>query len=295
MSYLQSLGYVGIGASDTGAWRQFGTTVVGLGVSAAGEDRADRYWMDEFSYRLAIHQDDRDDIIYAGWEVAGEAGLERLTQRLLEIGVPWEAASADDRRVRLVTDFVRFRDPNDIVCEAFYGPLTERERMYHGPSLRSKFVTGDQGLGHLALAVDDMKANLEFYVEGLGFSFSDTLAWEINGGDVEVHFVGCGPRHHSLALAPLSLGRKLAHLMLEVEDIDGVGLAMDAAMQAQVPIPATLGRHVNDNVVSFYMDTPSGFQIEFGCEGRRVERATWRRERHREGSIWGHRGPLMGR
>ncbi|GLV24696.1 VOC family protein [Sphingobium sp. TomTYG45] len=295
MSYLQSLGYVGIGASDLLAWRRFATSVVGLGAGGAGEDAADRYWMDEFSYRLAVHEDLRDDILYAGWEVADESALVCLGRRLDDMGVAWEWGAADDRRQRRVTGFIRFKDPNGMISEAFYGPRTERERLFHGPALRSKFVTGDMGFGHLALAVTDMKANLDFYVEGLGFGFSDTLVREIGGQELEVHFIGCSPRHHSLALAPLDLGKTLAHLMLEVEDIDGVGLALDAAMQAQVSIPATLGRHVNDNVVSFYMDTPSGFQIEFGCEGRRVDRSSWRRERHYEGTVWGHRGPLMGR
>ena len=37
---------------------------------------------------------------------------------------------------------------------------------------------------------------------------------------------------------------------------------------------ATLGRHVNDLMLSFYMKTPGGFDIEFGCEGRKSKTST---------------------
>ena len=33
---------------------------------------------------------------------------------------------------------------------------------------------------------------------------------------------------------------------------------------------ASLGRHVNDKMLSFYMKTPGGFDCEYGCEGMQV-------------------------
>ena len=56
--------------------------------------------------------------------------------------------------------------------------------------------------------------------------------------------------------------------MIEVEDADDVGLCLDRAQRRKVPMSATLGRHVNDLMLSFYMKTPGGFDVEFGCEGR---------------------------
>lgn len=295
MSFLHSLGYVGIGAKKPAAWDAFAVDVLGLGRSKAGSDGANRYWLDDFSYRLAVHEDPRDDILYVGWEVTDRRALETLGKRLSEMGVKWAELDRAQCRERRVTGAIRFTDPNGIDSEAFFGPVTERERAFHSPTLRSKFVTGDQGVGHIALAIDDMATNLDFYCKGLGFGLSDTLVREIDGQELEVHFIHCSPRHHSLALAPLALGKRLAHLMIEVEGIDDVGLALDAAMVRGIPMPGTLGRHVNDHVVSVYIDTPSGFQVEFGCGGRRVDRESWRPERHFEGTVWGHRGPLMGR
>ncbi len=59
--------------------------------------------------------------------------------------------------------------------------------------------------------------------------------------------------------------------MVEVEEADDVGLCHDRALRRKVPMSATLGRHVNDLMLSFYMKTPGGFDVEFGCEGRQVE------------------------
>jgi hypothetical protein len=44
-------------------------------------------------------------------------------------------------------------------------------------------------------------------------------------------------------------------------------------------------------MVSFYLRSPSGFEIEYGFGARTVNDATWKVQRHESGSIWGHRGP----
>jgi hypothetical protein len=50
-----------------------------------------------------------------------------------------------------------------------------------------------------------------------------------------------------------------------------------------------LGRHTNDHMTSFYLKTPSGFDVEYGWGARTVDDATWQVQRHEKGSIWGHR------
>jgi hypothetical protein len=51
----------------------------------------------------------------------------------------------------------------------------------------------------------------------------------------------------------------------------------------------TLGRHTNDLMYSFYLVTPSGFNLEFGYGGRSVDDATWQIAHYDAASIWGHR------
>ena len=49
-----------------------------------------------------------------------------------------------------------------------------------------------------------------------------------------------------------------------------------------------LGRHANDEMVSFYVRTPGGFDIEYGTGGRLVDDATWVCRETTAVSLWGH-------
>ncbi len=49
--------------------------------------------------------------------------------------------------------------------------------------------------------------------------------------------------------------------------LDDVGRAMDRCARNKAPLVSTLGRHANDEMVSFYVRTPSGFDIEYGTGG----------------------------
>ena len=54
-------------------------------------------------------------------------------------------------------------------------------------------------------------------------------------------------------------------------------------------IGVTLGRHINDEVTSFYSNSPSGFMVEYGWGGRTIDPATWQPEQVSWGpSMWGH-------
>jgi hypothetical protein len=41
-----------------------------------------------------------------------------------------------------------------------------------------------------------------------------------------------------------------------------------------------LGKHTNDHMVSFYLRTPSGFNVEYGWGAREMDDATWQVQVH---------------
>jgi hypothetical protein len=59
-----------------------------------------------------------------------------------------------------------------------------------------------------------------------------------------------------------------------------------------VRIKRVLGRHSNDRMVSFYAQTPSGFDVEYGWGGRLIDDATWTVTEIEHGTLWGHR-PIL--
>ena len=80
--------------------------------------------------------------------------------------------------------------------------------------------------------------------------------------------------------------------MLEVDQLDDVGLAYDRAIAAGLPIAMTLGKHPNDKMTSFYVRSPSGFEIEFGTGGRLMDMNENAPAGHYDAmSIWGHKPP----
>ena len=158
-----------------------------------------------------------------------------------------------------------------------------------------RFVTEEQGLGHVVLSTHDDDASLRFYRDVLGFRLRDSMRLPpqmvgrpADGPPAWLRFFGCNPRHHSLAFLPMPTPSGIVHLMVEVENTDDVGLCLDRAKRRKVPMSATLGRHVNDLMLSFYMKTPGGFDVEFGCEGRQVDDADWIARESTAVSLWGH-------
>lgn len=79
--------------------------------------------------------------------------------------------------------------------------------------------------------------------------------------------------------------------MLEVSSLDDVGSTHDVCLERGVPIVSSLGRHTNDHMTSFYLETPAGFQIEYGTGGRLIDDRTWQVQTYDAASTWGHRAP----
>jgi extradiol dioxygenase len=107
-----------------------------------------------------------------------------------------------------------------------------------------------------------------------------------------LRFFHCNGRHHTLAFASVPGMVGMHHLMLEVASLDDVGTALDLCNQHKVPLAMGLGRHTNDLMTSFYVRTPSGFEIEYGWGGRLVDNEqSWVVASYGATSIWGHKPP----
>jgi hypothetical protein len=120
-----------------------------------------------------------------------------------------------------------------------------------------------------------------------GFSVSDYAR-----APVCAYFLHVNPRHHSLALVEAP-ENGMHHLMVELYSLDDVGQGYDLALMKREQIVATLGRHNNDLMTSFYVRTPSDFLVEYGWGGRDVDDTNWQsQELPSLASFWGHDGLL---
>jgi len=291
---IRSLGYLRIESADIAAWREFGVRILGL-VEGRGPEQGALYLrMDDFPARLVIVPGARERLLASGWEVAGAGELAAVGHALADAGVAVKAATPEELAARRVGEMLRFDDPAGNAIEVFCGAALE-----HRPAVSpygNQFVTGDMGLGHVVLPVAGAAdAALAFYTGVLGFRQRDSMRMpaEFVGGapgdpPAWFRFLGCCPRHHSLALAPMPAEAGIVHLMIEVAALDDVGRALDRCARRGAPLSASLGRHANDLMVSFYVRTPGGFDIEYGTDGLRVDDATWVSRESTAVSLWGH-------
>lgn len=152
-------------------------------------------------------------------------------------------------------------------------------------------MTAGQGFGHVVVATEHFDASSHLFTEGLGFSLSDWIETEIMEGiTIEVRFFHCNARHHSFALAkaPFALPTVLHHLMVEAGDRDDVGRAFDRTWATTLGIANGLGVHDNDQMFSFYVIAPGGYQVEVGYGAKRITEP-WEQVRGYDRiSIWGH-------
>jgi 3,4-dihydroxy-9,10-secoandrosta-1,3,5(10)-triene-9,17-dione 4,5-dioxygenase len=290
---VRSLGYLRIEATDMAAWREYGLKILGMVEGSGLVEGALYLRMDDFPARLVIVPGSSDRLVASGWETANAAELQDMRDRLEAAGVPYKEGTAEELADRRVDGLISFEDPSGNTLEAFHGVALQHRRVVS--PYGHTFVTGEQGLGHVVLSTKDDEAALRFYRDVLGFRLRDSMRLPpqlvgrpADGAPAWLRFFGCNPRHHSLAFLPMPTPSGIVHLMIEVEHSDDVGLAHDRALRRKVPMSATLGRHVNDLMLSFYMKTPGGFDVEFGCEGRQVEDETWVARESTAVSLWGH-------
>lgn len=286
---VRSLGYAVLGCADLDRWRAFGTDVLGLQLLEHG-DGSIRFRTDEYLWRLQIDENANPGVHTIGWEVAGPEDLAELALALEGAGYDVERPGAEGARARNVTELVRFADPDGAIhLELFYG-LTNALTKFLSPT-GTTFVSGRRmGLGHVFQLVGRPAEYASLYEQILGFRLSDHI--ETPGG-AEATFYHCNPRHHSFAYVPVDgddrgRSRGVGHIMLECADIDGVGRAIDAMQAGGTKMTATLGRHTNDKMVSFYMESPSGTGIEYGTGGIEIDDSYWTPTRYQSAHYWGH-------
>jgi 2,3-dihydroxybiphenyl 1,2-dioxygenase len=283
---ITALSYIGFASPNAEAWKSFGPDVLGVELAEPGPDGAVRLRVDDRDARIVVHPGDHEQLAYLGWDVGDAAGLDAASSRVAAAGIEVEPdpGAAALRRVAAVASFT---DPFGFRHELSYG-LADGGPFVPGRPI-SGFVTGDAGLGHAVLIVPDFDAATAFYGGVLGFATSD----DIEQG-LKIRFLHCNPRHHTLAIANVPGMVGMHHLMLEVGSIDDVGSALDIVNARGLPLAMSLGRHTNDLMTSFYVRTPSGFEIEYGTGGRLIDDATWEVGTYDAQSLWGHKPPADG-
>jgi 2,3-dihydroxybiphenyl 1,2-dioxygenase len=285
---VNALAYVTFDVADPAYWRSLYTRVFGMQLIDRDDGVID-VRCDGMHHRITLYPTGTDALRTVGWQVRDAETLDDLVATLRAHGHDVTEGSAELCAERRVHRLYRFREPFlDVETELILGQHSDRYAFVPTRGIAG-YRTGPLGLGHVVFHTHDLAGAVAFYREVMGFGLSDYMGW----ADAEAVFLHCNPRHHTLAIMNLCMGRKSGqfnHIMFEATDYDDVGYGYDVARDDRHPLIMDMGKHTNDHTHSFYIRTPGNYGVEYGWGGRLVG-ADWQVRFYDQPMLYGHRSP----
>src|SRR5258708_9213355 len=240
--------------------------------------------MDYMHHRLVLLADGSDDLAYLGFRVAGADEFAKMQRQLSEAGIKFRVGSEEEADERRVLEVLKLSDPDGNPVEIFHGPLMQFSKPFHpGRAMHGRFKTGSGGLGNCIVRERDVDAAQRFYAQ---LGMRGGVEYKFRGGKrtFGLVFMHCNDRDHTVAFGIPGGDRRLNHIMIEVDNLDDVGMTYDLVRKNNVPVTITPGKHSNDHMYSFYFRNPSGWMFEYGWGARP---ATYQSEYFGE-DVYGH-------
>lgn len=286
---IRGLSYFVAQIENLSDWQRYAEDVLGMPVTPAPGGGL-YVKMDERPFRMLVVEGSENRYLASGWELASAAAYQHALEVFAAKGVAWQEGSASEVEQRGVQALAIVLDPSGNRHELFWGHRSDC-LPFVSPQGVPRFLTGDMGLGHTVLPAPNFDATSAFARDVLGFEVADIYNFrpDPNAPAIRIHFMHCAnARHHSLALAEFPVASGCVHVMVEVDSMTEVGRAHDRMLAHKVPLSATLGQHLNDHMTSFYMKTPSCFDLEYGFGGLQVDWKEHSAFEFTRVSIWGH-------
>ena len=285
------MGYAVIESNKLDEWRRFLKQGIGLHLESETDDQL-AFRIDHHVRRLIINRGPSEDFVALGWQIDGEDALEEIRQRLTAREIAIEPATSDEAHARGVVSFERIVGPKGLPLELFVQPLTTDEPLR---MLSSGFVTDEAGMGHVAITTRHPEKMQRFWQEIFDARLSDRISQKLAGVVLDVTFLRLNERHHSVAIAATRgfrldpIRTQVQHFNLLCNTREDLAEAYARLRDLGYEMAHEIGQHPNDLEISFYVLTPSGFEMEFGWDAIKVDEATWKSAHYNAISSWGHK------
>lgn len=287
------MGYAVIESNKLKDWKTF--LQQGLGLHFNADEKSINeisFRMDKHFKRLIIQKGSAEDFVALGWQVEDEETLKIILKRLTEREITIEKSSLAEAEQRGVKEFWRILGPKKQNIELFVEPTLTDEPLN---MLTSSFVTDKAGMGHVAITSRKPMKMQRFWQEIFNARVSDYIEQVISGVTLDITFLRLNERHHSIAIAttreiPLDpIRTKVQHMNLQGASLDDLSSAFQRCKQLGYEMAHEIGQHPNDKELSFYVISPSGFEIELGWAPLVVNETTWKPTKYFAISSWGHK------
>ena len=286
-----SLGYLVVQSRRLPEWTRFAREGLGLHVDQPDASTL-AIRIDSHQSRLLITEGDAEDVTALGWQLQSEQALTALLDRLQARGITVQQHDGEPARRRGVARFWSFEGPKRLRFELFTEALHSNAAL---TMLSSGFETGERGMGHVAITSREPEAMQSFFQSLFDARLSDTIEDKLNGITLEISFLRLNLRHHSVAIAATRGQRmnpmrtSIHHLNLQARSLEDVTQAYQRVRKMGYGIANAIGQHPNDRELSFYVVTPSDFEIEIGWNPIEVtNEAGWKPGHYQGISLWGH-------
>jgi 2,3-dihydroxybiphenyl 1,2-dioxygenase len=281
------LGYLGLESAHATEWAEYGPQVLGFGLAPSPDEGTVLLRMDERHHRIAVRTGSRERLSYLGWHLRNRVSFEAAVQTLESNGFQVTLADQALNDERGVHGMAWITAPDQQRHEFFYGQMFNPHSFLPGRP-HAGFMAGDGGLGHVVLAVPEWTDALEHFVtEVLQFKWYGS---GMSTGRLRFYSPKLNNRSHSIGWATMPGLLGLQHIGIEVQELDDVGIAYDLVQERGIQLMATLGRHAQDPVISFYSFTPSGVPVEYIWDGKEDSPAQpFTEQRPQRLSVWGHK------
>ncbi|WP_030928425.1 VOC family protein [Streptomyces sp. NRRL S-646] len=284
------LGHLVIGTNRFTDWRRFGTDAIGMHHDAVSRDVM-RFRLDDQECRFLLRRGPAEDVVATGWHLDDHTTFEQIEARVRAHGVPVVEGTAEEAELRGVERLLRFPGPKGITQEIYTTPVKSAEPLR---MLASGFVTGDSGMGHIAITSTRPTQLRGYFNTVFDARLTDYIDETISGVKLKIRFLRVNERHHSIAVAavrglPIDPVRaRVQHLNIEVARLDDVARSYQRVCELGFDMAQSVGQHTNDRELSYYARTPSGFEWEVGWNPVVIDETTWQPTTHHGISIWGH-------
>jgi len=288
------LGYLVVESQRLTDWRRFGADAIGLHVDEVTEGVL-RFRLDDRECRFLIQRGPAEDLMAVGWHVDDHDTFDRIVKRVTERGVPIAEGTLEEAALRGVERLWRFAGPKGIVQEIFTTPTTTRRPLR---MINSGWVTGEGGMGHVAITSRDPRGIHGYYNTVFDSRLSDFIDENISGLTLKIRFLRVNERHHSIAVANVQglkvdpIRTRAQHVNIQAASLEDMIGSYERVRRLGFRMAWSVGQHTNDRELSFYCVTPSGFELEVGWNPIVITpelEAAWQVATHQGISIWGHK------
>jgi 2,3-dihydroxybiphenyl 1,2-dioxygenase len=285
------LGYLVIETDRFADWHRFGRDAIGMHLDETLPDIM-RFRLDDNACRFLLQRGPAEDVTTLGWQIDDHRTFDEICSRVTRHGVPVVEGTAEEAALRGVERLVRFPGPNGLAQEVFTRARTDA--LPPDMAVRGGFVTGDAGIGHVAVTSKKPHQVRGYYNTVFDARLTDYIDETISGLKFKIRFLRVNQRHHSVAIAAVNrlpinpIRTRVQHLNIQVADLDDMTASYQRVKELGFHMALAVGQQTNDRELSYYAATPSGFEWEVGWNPIVVDEKTWEPTTYQGISIWGH-------